>query len=72
MTGPRKRYGILGGVLATVVGTMVALASLAAGQALRMGTPAPEIAGTPWLNSPPLTTAALRGRVVFVEFWTYG
>jgi thiol-disulfide isomerase/thioredoxin len=24
-----------------------------------------------WLNSPPLTKAALRGKVVLVEFWTY-
>ncbi|HLG59815.1 MAG TPA: thioredoxin family protein [Vicinamibacterales bacterium] len=24
-----------------------------------------------WLNSPPLTTAGLRGRVVLVDFWTY-
>jgi thiol-disulfide isomerase/thioredoxin len=26
---------------------------------------------TGWLNSPPLTAADLRGRVVLVEFWTY-
>jgi thiol-disulfide isomerase/thioredoxin len=26
---------------------------------------------TGWLNSPPLTTAGLRGRVVLVNFWTY-
>lgn len=26
---------------------------------------------TAWLNSPPLTTAGLRGRVVLVQFWTY-
>jgi hypothetical protein len=39
---------------------------------LRVGEPAPEITGEPWINSPPLTMAGLRGRVVFVEFWTYG
>ena len=39
---------------------------------LRVGTPAPEIAGAPWINSAPLTMAGLRGRVVLVEFWTYG
>ena len=33
---------------------------------------APDIAGGPWINSTPLTLAALRGRVVLVEFWTYG
>jgi thiol-disulfide isomerase/thioredoxin len=26
---------------------------------------------TGWLNSPPLTAAGLRGRVVLVDFWTY-
>ena len=26
---------------------------------------------TAWLNSPPLTTEQLRGRVVVVDFWTY-
>ena len=26
---------------------------------------------TGWLNSPPLTTADLRGHVVLVNFWTY-
>ena len=36
------------------------------------GRPAPEIVGGPWLNSPPLTLAALRGRVVLVDFWTSG
>ena len=38
----------------------------------RVGQPAPDIAGGPWLNSEPLTMAGLRGRVVYVEFWTYG
>jgi thiol-disulfide isomerase/thioredoxin len=32
----------------------------------------PSLEGaTGWLNSPPLTTAGLRGRVVVVDFWTY-
>jgi thiol-disulfide isomerase/thioredoxin len=32
----------------------------------------PSLSGaTAWLNSPPLTPAALRGKVVLVEFWTY-
>jgi thiol-disulfide isomerase/thioredoxin len=32
----------------------------------------PGFAGaTGWINSPPLTPAALRGRVVLVDFWTY-
>ena len=39
---------------------------------VRIGQPAPEVTGGPWINSEPLTLGALRGRVVFVEFWTYG
>jgi thiol-disulfide isomerase/thioredoxin len=32
----------------------------------------PSLAGaTGWLNSPPLTAAGLRGRVVLANFWTY-
>jgi hypothetical protein len=41
-------------------------------QGLRLGQPAPDVAGAPWINSPPLTMPVLRGRVVLVEFWTYG
>ena len=34
---------------------------------------APELAGiTDWINSPPTTLAALRGKVVLVHFWTFG
>ena len=34
--------------------------------------PAPELEGlTNWLNATPTTMAALRGRVVLIDFWTY-
>ncbi|MDR7047951.1 thiol-disulfide isomerase/thioredoxin [Duganella sp. 3397] len=34
--------------------------------------PAPALAGIDrWLNSPPLSIAQLRGKVVLVDFWTY-
>jgi len=52
---------------------VAALGSVAAwGQALRVGQEAPELAGQRWINSAPLTMQGLRGRVVAVEFWTYG
>src|SRR5262245_65604815 len=32
----------------------------------------PSLGGaSEWLNSPPLTAAGLRGKVVLVDFWTY-
>lgn len=35
-------------------------------------TAAPEFAKGIWINSDPLTLDKLRGRVVLVEFWTFG
>jgi thiol-disulfide isomerase/thioredoxin len=35
------------------------------------GRLAPFSGATGWLNSPPLTTDELRGKVVLVDFWTY-
>ena len=34
---------------------------------------APDVDGVgPWFNSPPLSLARLKGKVVLVEFWTFG
>jgi hypothetical protein len=66
------RRGILA-VMRTRLGLGLAvLLALVALAAARPGQPVPELTGGPWINSPPLTSSALRGRVVFVEFWTYG
>src|SRR5258705_13944835 len=36
------------------------------------GVLAPEITGQVWINSEPLRLADLKGKVVLVEFWTFG
>jgi len=54
---------------------LVAIAMLVSSPAVALvaeGERAPEIIGDAWINSPPLTMETLSGRVVFVEFWTYG
>lgn len=40
--------------------------------ASNVGSPAPEILNKIWLNSEPLRLADLKGKVVMVEFWTFG
>ncbi len=57
----------------TLAVTLLTLAG-AAGTAAQPapGTAAPEITAGKWINSAPLTIDALRGRVVAVEFWTFG
>lgn len=51
-------------------------ASTAAREPVALSTldgPLPGFAGgTEWINSPPLTVEALRGKVVLVDFWTFG
>jgi thiol-disulfide isomerase/thioredoxin len=37
-----------------------------------IGMPAPEITNQTWLNSEPKRLADLKGKVVLVEFWTFG
>jgi len=41
-------------------------------QGFSAGKPAPDISGGPWINSKALSLGDLKGRVVLVEFWTYG
>ena len=64
----RRVFAGLGGALAA----LLLVAGAAPGRVPRLGDAAPEIAGESWINSDPLTMARLRGRVVLVEFWTYG
>ena len=59
--------------LALTVGILLAAGpGEAARIEVKVGQAAPEITGRPWINSEPLSLAGLRGRVVVVEFWTYG
>jgi len=64
--------------VAVVLGALVGVAgtgwllSESRAQRITRDQPAPAIAGGPWINSEPLTLEKLRGRVVFIEFWTYG
>jgi hypothetical protein len=62
------------GILALIAGLGVGVGTVVGGQGggAPLDRPAPEIGGGPWINTAPLAPEALRGRVVFVEFWTYG
>jgi hypothetical protein len=57
---------------AMVMAGLLGAAGPASAIGLRIGQPAPEITGGPWINSAPLSLAEQRGRVVLVEFWTFG
>ena len=55
-----------------VLGLMLLVAGVAAADVVPNGKAAPEIANGHWVNSEPLTMQKLRGRVVLIDFWTYG
>ena len=63
------RKGVLTGL--SLVGIMVGL-SYFPPMSLATGPPAPEITSPIWLNTKPLKPENLRGKVVMVEFWTFG
>lgn len=53
--------------------TLIAEMNSRAGQPIAgPATAAPEIRSSVWINGEPISLAALRGKVVLVEFWTYG
>jgi hypothetical protein len=70
MTDRRLKLGA-GTVLIAML-LACAVVSVHAQRGAVVGQPAAEITGGPWINSEPLSLAKLRGRVVLVEFWTYG
>ena len=56
-------------VLFIILGLNLVLPSA---EARLIGKPAPEINNEVWINSPALKMADLRGKVVLLQFWTYG
>jgi cytochrome c biogenesis protein CcdA/thiol-disulfide isomerase/thioredoxin len=57
-------------VAAAAAGTLVAAGAAAAELPVEGQLP-PLTGAVGWLNSPPLTPAQLRGKVVLIDFWTY-
>ena len=66
----RDLWGIIGALVLVVI--VAGTAASVPAQLVAPGRPAPELAPGAWINSEPLTMQALRGRVLLVEFWTYG
>jgi thiol-disulfide isomerase/thioredoxin len=61
-------HRILVGLMMPLAGLIVTLAIVNAG----VGRKAPDITNETWLNCPPLHLDDLKGKVVMVEFWTFG
>ncbi|HRC44857.1 MAG TPA: redoxin domain-containing protein [Nitrospira sp.] len=59
---------IFTGTLIVLTGVLLTWAEVVAG----VGMKAPDISNAIWLNSEPLRPADLKGKVVMVEFWTFG
>ena len=66
-----RMLALCAGMVLSALGAVTDPAQAASGPA-RVGQAAPEITGGPWVNSEPLSLGGLRGRVVLVEFWTFG
>ena len=66
----RRRTKILLGFF--LAASLAGVIAIAATREPGIGAPAPDFSSKPWINSPPLTMTELRGKVVLVEFWTYG
>ena len=66
-------WGCLGMALVIVLG--VGLSQVVIGPSTAhalVGKRAPDITSSTWINSAPQSLASLRGKVVLVEFWTFG
>ena len=56
---------------AMMAGNAMMMTSEHGGAAAIEGALPPLTGATAWLNSPPLTAEALKGKVVLIDFWTY-
>jgi len=64
--------GLLAGAIGLPGGASAQDGKLPVASPLPIEGQMPSLGGAdPWLNTPPLTTAGLRGKVVLVDFWTY-
>lgn len=68
-----SRRNLITTASAAMVAASVQLPLARAARAQSPGKPAPEFVGLEnWINSDPLTIQSLRGRIVLVDFWTFG
>jgi cytochrome c biogenesis protein CcdA/thiol-disulfide isomerase/thioredoxin len=71
-TGSAPGTGMMMSAQAAPGGAMMAMAPKGGAVGLPAEGQMPPLAGAvAWINSPPLTTAGLRGKVVLIDFWTY-
>jgi thiol-disulfide isomerase/thioredoxin len=63
----RSGYMAIGGALAILIAGVFSSAPVVASDRIA----APLTGATQWLNSTPLNSEMLRGKVVLVDFWTY-
>jgi hypothetical protein len=68
----RIRWGIRVALVAAVAAFLAEVGPIAGREIPGPPTSAPEIHSPVWINGGPTSIAAQRGRVVLVEFWTYG
>ena len=69
--GAKLEQRLVGTAMAAPVVSHAARSALSLPRLPKLGH-APELVGLgPWYNSPPLSSASLRGKVVLVDFWTY-
>jgi len=59
-------------LIATSTLMLASLMSMFKSDSQWIGKQAPELARGEWINSQPLTLAELQGKVVLLEFWTFG